>query len=133
MRTLISALIVLSLSGCAWIIERERAVVEWKANTFRPAPVVPPASIRSQVQTAVPPVKMTEEEAEDPEVIRQRYCEWARTQFGLPILLNKGLKDAATEKLGKDDAAKLFWPLAKSNNAFRCLCGTPSEKKVAKC
>lgn len=129
----------LLLSGCSWALEQEQKMVDWKVNLFKPELITPPPrltqKLTSKGETPPPspitpttyPQPMTEAE------VQQQYCDWARTQFGLPILFNKERKNAAGAKLGKEDAAQLFWPVAKANNTFRCLCGTPAEKKIAKC
>lgn len=124
-----------SMAGCAQLIRTEKAIVDWKHRAFNPEEqpeLQPPARLRAQ--TALPgPLEKEMQNVKSPEQQRVEYCAWAREQFHLPTLFNRELKSAANEKLGKDEAAKLFWPVARTNNAFRCLCGTPEEKKLAKC
>lgn len=140
---IIWCLLCVPLSGCSWILEQEQKAVDWKANLVRPAkPLTPPPRLlERQTTTGVAPTTeksvvlppATYPQPMSSEEVQQQYCDWARTQFSLPILFNREQKNAATSKLGKDEAAKLFWPVAKANNTFRCLCGTPEEKKLAKC
>lgn len=143
-KAVIVATVALLLSGCSWILEQEQKAVDWKVNLVRPEkPLSPPQRlVDRQTRTGVAPSKVEGNPLPPPisnpqpmssEEVQQTYCDWARTQFGLPILFNKERKNAANTKLGKDEAAQLFWPVAKANNAFRCLCGTPEEKKLAKC
>lgn len=133
--------LLIPIAGCEQWLKMEQNMLDAKVGFFTPEKEVKKPPLRA-MQTQVEPTRTagplpgpaTQEMVnEDPEVTRAKYCDWARTQFGLPVLLNKELKNAANEKLGQADSAKLFWPLAKSNNSFRCICGTPAEKKLAKC
>lgn len=66
-------------------------------------------------------------------VSREQFCRFSREALGLPVLLNSGLRSEAYAALGKEKAANLFRPVARANNAFRCICGTPDERLIAKC
>jgi hypothetical protein len=67
------------------------------------------------------------------EVSREQFCRFSREAIGLPVLLNSKLRSEAYAALGKEKASELFRPLARANNSFRCICGTPEEKLKAKC
>lgn len=64
---------------------------------------------------------------------RGEFCRFAREAIGLPVLLNGELRKEAYAVLGQTKATSLFRPVARANNAFRCLCGTPEERLIAKC
>lgn len=137
-RWLVAVILASSVAGCAQLIQMERDVVSWKKRTFFPDSPELPARAEPKykaLQTAVPPTNPLDFKPEGgtPEAELQKYCDWARIQFGLPILFNRELKNTANSKLGKDEAAKLFWPVAQANNTFRCVCGTEAERKLAKC
>ncbi len=67
------------------------------------------------------------------QVTRAQFCRFAREAIGMPVLLNSGLRSEAYAALGNVKAASLFRPVARANNSFRYLCGTPEEREVAKC
>lgn len=64
---------------------------------------------------------------------RAELCRFAREAMGLPIRIDPTLRSKAYATLGSSEAARMFRPVARTNNAFRCLCGTPAERVNAKC
>jgi len=132
----ISLLFLVFLPGCS--MKPVDDMVAWK---YKAMGLEPPAYTQRNRSTPTRLAALPEEGVprvvapplEDPAVTRAKYCEWARAEFKLPVLFNRNLKEDANEKLGKDNAAKLFWPAANTNNSFRCICGTPDERKIAKC
>jgi hypothetical protein len=78
-------------------------------------------------------VNTAEAEQIDPGVTREQFCRFAREAIGLPVLLNSNLRSEAYAALGREKASQLFRPIARANNSFRCICGTPDERAIAKC
>lgn len=68
-----------------------------------------------------------------PSNARTEACRLARNGMGMPILVDPKLRSEAYAALGRDKGNELFRPVARTNNSFRCLCGTPEEKLKAKC
>lgn len=64
---------------------------------------------------------------------REAVCDFSRKVLGMPILVDPNARSVAYDKLGRAQANELFRPLARANNSFRCVCGTPEEKLKAKC
>lgn len=64
---------------------------------------------------------------------RTELCRFAREAVGLPIRIDPVLRSKVYATLGSSEAARMFRPVARTNNAFRCLCGTPAERVSAKC
>ena len=60
-------------------------------------------------------------------------CDFARRGLRMPVSLDAALRKEAYDKLGSEKANQLFRPVARANNAFRCICGTPVERARAKC
>lgn len=83
----------------------------------------PRISLLEPVSTGRPPEVDAKEEA----------CRLARSGLGMPILVDPQLRSEVYASLGSQKANDLFRPVARSNNSFRCVCGTPAEKLKAKC
>lgn len=64
---------------------------------------------------------------------KQSYCELATKGHGLPIRLDPKLKAEAVEKLGKEKAAGLLRPVARTNNAIRCFCAPEALRAKMRC
>lgn len=60
-------------------------------------------------------------------------CRLAREGMGLPLLVDPQRRSEAYAALGREKTNALIWPMARANNSFRCICGTPEEKLKAKC
>lgn len=73
------------------------------------------------------------DEAPAPVDSRSELCRFAREAMGLPIRIDPTLRSKAYATFGSSEAARMFRPVARTNNAFRCLCGTPAERVNAKC
>lgn len=86
----------------------------------------PKVTLFEQIATGAPAP------AEEP-LNRGQICDFARKGLGMPILVDPTRRREAYESLGKARADELFRPLARANNSFRCVCGTPEEKLKAKC
>jgi hypothetical protein len=123
----------LGLTGCGSILAKEQALLDWKRSVFtdQPPPLTKPDKKPIRLTTE-PPAGVTASPVYTEAQKLVDFCVRGR-EIGLPVLFNRAAKEAANEKLGREEAAKLFWPVAKTNNDFRCLCGTVEEKKVAKC
>jgi len=82
-----------------------------------------------------PRINFAADESAPPEapITRAQFCRFGREALGMPILVNSELRKEAYATLGREKATNLFRPLARANNSFRCLCGTPDERLNAKC
>lgn len=73
-------------------------------------------------QTPLPPVEQ-----------RAALCDFARRGLGLPIKIDPQLRSEAYAAFTRPNTLELLRPVARTNNAFRCVCGTPEERVRAKC
>lgn len=83
-------------------------------------------------EAGFPSMRFTGGSPESPVSIEQ-FCRFSREALGLPVLLSAERRKEAYAVLGAQKASELFRPLARTNNSFRCLCGTPQERELAKC
>lgn len=86
-----------------------------------------------QTPLAIQPVSTGASEQARHEEVLGEACRLVREGMGLPIVVDPQRRSEAYAALGREKTNNLLWPIARSNNAFRCICGTPEERLKAKC
>lgn len=115
MKQLVAIILALALSACE----------DWKAS-FGDLTLQTPLTITTVSTGAV-------EDARHREEVLREACRLVREGMGLPIVVDPQRRSEAYAALGREKTNNLLWPIARSNNSFRCVCGTPEEKLKAKC
>jgi hypothetical protein len=71
-------------------------------------------------------------QSEDAE-FKRKYCELVRRGHGVPIVIDRTLREEAIEALGRKKTNQLLLPVARANNAVRCFCYEGAAKARLKC